>query len=775
MSPALTRPPVPQTTGAPLQGADPELPLSPVAPQEGIEALREDVPAPFSEERDERTSLLDDLSVQTTPGAPNPTTGQQTAEIDPITRKAMESLYGTEFPLLDAQADEPAWCSWASQLWDRHRAGVQYRLHTVRRNRLFRKGIQWISSTGVGVWREPAKPRDAVRAVHNMVSPALDQRSQLVIEQRPGFKTRPENHDSLKQRRAEAQQVLLEYEYDQQDLPTAIAACSYWAGTDGVAFLELFWDADRGPWGEEYVPNGKVDQQGNAEMEQRPAPAGDVYHRVRRIEQVRVSANSSSSKPPDYMVVRDVISRAEAIARYGKDIADMDDTGETPRDTDGLDQFHAARLGYTLASEEELLREQDTIQRFTVYCRKSEFLPKGLTLIVVGKKIVFQGPLIFGCIPVARFTDGSTDPAYFCEPQMDRWIDSQMRVNAVLSKWVENVRINSTPRLLAKEHGLSTETLISGTMSVIGVKGLGNITDLVKPIEGFSLAPDAIKLLEFEKKSFEDLSGWNDVSRGQFTQDQSGRAILAIREQLERIFAPTINAAAKFMVDWSKITLAVCAWGFDGPRSIGVMGQGRPDLARLVSADDFDGVIDVMIDPETLMPMPRSLRLFFLKDLLAMGQMSPQEFRRRSPFGYIREISTPDEDQEARARRCVDAMRQGSWLPILWQDDEAIHQDILQRDLILPDDTDPQIRQMAAQRWMMLAQQSMMKMGVVPMQGGAGGGPQGPPGQGPKQPGAQLPSDSQPFQGTSPGVSTTQGGVSDQSRAANQFDQTSGL
>lgn len=729
----------------------------------GIELEREAVPAPFSEERDERTSLLEDL-------------GQPQGVIDEESRRLMEVLYGSEFPLLNVEQPPESWSQWALQLWDRHRAGITPRLHTVRRNRLFRRGVQWISSTGLGMWREPAKPRDTVRAVYNMVGPALDQRTQLVIEQRPGFQCRPENHDSLKQRRAEAQQDLLEYEYDQQDMLNAIAALSYWAGTDGVAFLEMFWDPDRGPWTEQFVPNGTTDEQGVAVMEERPLPLGDIYHRVLRIEQVRVSAEATSTVSPSYMVIRDIIPKDYAVRKYGRDILDADDAAGAPRDNEGLNGFTMTRLGYTMAGEEELFREQDTVERFVVYCKKSEALPNGLTLITCGQKLCFLGPLLFGVIPVARYTDGSTDPAYFPEPQMDRWIDSQMRVNAVLSKWVENVRINSTPRLLAKENAISTETLVSGTMSVIGVKGLGNVNDVVKPIDGFSLAPDAFRLIDFELKAFESLTGWNDVSRGQLAAsgDNSGRAILAIREQLERIFAPTINAATRFMVDWAKITLAIASWGFDAPRSIGVFGANRPDLARVVSAEDFDGVIDVFIDPETLMPMPRSLRLFFLKEQYEMGLISAQEFRRRSPFAYIRSINSPDEDQEARARRCVDALRQGTWLPILWQDDEAIHQDALQRDLILPDDTDPAIRDMAGQRWMMLAQQSMMKMGAVGMMGGMG---MMPPGGGPNDKGTPsgLPADEQPMQGTNPSVAASPGAMTDQNRAAHQFDRTSGI
>lgn len=90
--------------------------------------------------------------------------------------------------------------------------------------------------------------------------------------------------------------------------------------------------------------------------------------------------------------------------------------------------------------------------------------------------------------------------------------------------------------------------------------------------------------------------------------------------------------------------------------------------------------------------------------------------------------------------------------PILWQDDEAIHQDALQRQLILPDDpkdNPPQLRSVAFERWMFLAQQAAMKAaGMAPPMPSPGGGAP-PNGAQPKPPAGN-----QPIAGTNPGVAT---------------------
>jgi hypothetical protein len=722
--------------------------------------------------------------------------------VDPHVYNGVVQMYGSAFPLLRARPTPEDWVTWAETLWERHTASQQARLHLVERNRLFRKGVQWISSVGMGPWREPEKPRDSARVVRNVIAPALEQRQQMVSEQRPGFRTRPASQDPKDLRKAEAQQIALEYQHSQQNMEAMLQELYFWAGTDGVSFLELFWDANRGPWHEamglhpETGDPTPVDMFGDPSEEPHKFPLGDVMCRTRRIEQVRVSAEAKATKSPWYWVIREAIPAALAAHEYGAAAA-AEMSLQRPESRVRLGTIPAQRLGFLLPEEDELYREQEIVDRIVVYADKSEFLPNGLTLIAVGRVLQYIGPLTYGVVPMVRFTDGSADPSFFCEPLMDKWIDSQMRINAVLSKWVENVRLNAGARLIAKENAIAGETLVGGTMSIISVKGMGGINDSVKPLEAFSLGEDALKLIESELKAFEDLSGWNDGTRGSFSTEQSGRAVLAVRESLERIFAPPINAFALAMTQWAKVTLSIMAWGYDLPRNVSVEGKTRIDLAYSLVAEDFDGVIDVFIDSESMMPMNRSLKLFLLKDMQQTGLASPQEVRRRMPFAWLRNLGSPDEDQEARAKRVSQAIKQTAdpnALGMKWQDDEAIHQSVLERELILPDDTPPPVRAAAEARWNMLGQQAMMKMQAImppsmPPAGPQAHGPSPAPPQGQMQPAAPPGAGpGMPFAGTNPPMAAGQnpvpgtaggagplqmGGRPDAQAAAAEFDHSS--
>jgi hypothetical protein len=191
---------------------------------------------------------------------------------------------------------------------------------------------------------------------------------------------------------------------------------------------------------------------------------------------------------------------------------------------------------------------------------------------------------------------------------------------------------------------------------------------------------------------------------------------------------------------------------------LGVIGTNRPDLAREFSSVDFDEVVDVQVEAETLMPMPRTLRLYLLDQDLERGLLTPQEYRKQRPFAYAADQSSPYDVQEAKAKRVSEQIRMGMEPePIVWQDNEAVHQDVLEQDIILAGDVPPEIREAAQQRWMALANQSATKQGPPP---GMGAGPQGaPPGppQGAPQ-GTPLPPQVAPTFGSNSSLPAAPGG-----------------
>lgn len=666
--------------------------------------------------------------------APNPPDNISLPADDQVHALA-RTLYGADFPLLLPGQEEEgrAWASWVRGRWVAHRGAVERHLHLVERNRLFRIGQQWVSSRGRGPWREPLKPVDTARVVYNMVDKSLDQRLQIMSDQRPGFKVEPTTVDPEEKRKAEARQIALEYQYDEQNMDNIRRTAGFWAQTDGVSFLHTYWDAEKGPW-DSRMADGHMPSK----------PLGDLATKVLRVEQVRVSSNATSTDTPYYVISREVLSATEAAWRYGVSGALASHNSDAIVGTSDLATDAGMNrwvLDQTTIGEGDRLRMQETVERFTIYVdRHPDLLPNGLQIVIVGDTMVSGPlPLLFGVIPVVPFRDGSADPSYYPRPIMEQWLDHQVRINALVSKWVDSVRVNAAGRFLTRAGTIVTETIVGGGTSLMEVNSGRALDDIMRPVPGFSVGQDCKDLLSLEKKAFEDASGYNDTSRGQISGDASGRAILAAREQLERVFAPCVGAAATALTAWAKVQVAGMAFGYDVPRDLGAVGNSRPDLAHALTRDMFDGPVSLRVEPETLMPMPRVYRQFLLDSWLDKGVITQQQYLRRQPTAMISDMDTPDEDQSARAKRICESLRLKQQPPEMrWQDNEAIHQDILEREIILRDDLDPTIVQAAQDRWGQLAQQSQMKQGGGPPQGGTPLMPEGNGGPSPFQPSPQA-------------------------------------
>jgi hypothetical protein len=617
-------------------------------------------------------------------------------------RRAVESLYGAQCPLVQDAPEDSDWTSWAQVLWMSRAEFMTPVLHRAEKLRMFRSGVQWISARGNGPWREPPKPKDVVRRVVNMIGPALDWRLQVLSEQRPGVRAKPRTMDPDDVRRATASNLLLEYAYHAQNFALVLKEAGYWAQTDGVSFIRTYWDSDRGQY--------------DAEM---GGPLGDHASRVYRVEQVRVSSNATAVEEPLWWVLKETMPKAEAVAMYGSRVADEgllqapDHIGLSSASSRGTSIENTIYTNSSMSNG-----EVDIVDRYTVFLKPNQlYLPEGLELVVVGNMVVSVGSIPIGMVPMARLADGSSDPAFYPVPQAEQWIDDQMALNAVESKLVENIRRNAGGRVLAKAQSLVTETLRGGNDSVIEVRAPGALNDVIQPLQGFSIGADVKELRFALVKRLEDLTGYNDTARGGMSANASGRAILAVREQLERVFAPSIYAAADMCKKWARQTLAWTRWGYDVPRLIASLGKDRPDLGREVAGDDVDPDIEIDLEAETMFPVPRSVRRYELDNMLQMGVIDIPEYRRRLSFADTGNVQTPDAVQEARAMRVCDAIRTGVPVPpMLWQDDEAIHQDVLERELILsagiPDDQ----MQQAQERWDALSQMQGQKMGGMPAQ-----------------------------------------------------------
>lgn len=645
------------------------------------------------------------MALQISPQAIQWDEDTEQAESIRLRDSALQALYGNQFPFLSTtgidqaspEAFESFFVAWVENLWANREAQMIYPLWVAQRNREFYKGNQFIDSEGVGRrWVTPRAPSDAVRLPINVTKAALNLRSQIVSEQRPGFKIEPTNRDSQSKKKAEAKQLALNYAWRECDMESITSEVARWCGTDGCAFVETYWDDRAGPW-HEFLTGQNMQ-------------LGDVRKRVLRMDEVRVSPNATATQKPDWMVVCRIAPTQDAVNRWGDTVADQ-------ASEDGQIQIHGNTQFTTYVDagrQDDRFYDTPALLEYTAYCEPGDYFPNGLEVHVVGKKLTYVGKLLFGRVPVARYTDGSKDPAYFPEPEMNNWLDDQVSINVINCKIIEVIRKSAGGSYLSRPQAITSETKMFGGLSLVEVQGTGALGEIVQYLPPATVGADAVNFLTFHLQQFEQKSGWNDATRGSFKADQSGRAILAVREQVERTFMPLVSAFAKGACDDAKNTLAAMCWGYELPREIAITGSSRIDLARLITAEDLDGVSDVQVNPETLMPMPRSLRLFMLQSYLQQGLIPPDQFLRLQPFGWLEDVGNGDEDDRARANRIADLIRRGTpeeQLPrVLRMDNAMVHMDVYRRELLLNDDLPNDVRAVAYDRYVAYEQMQMAAM-----------------------------------------------------------------
>ena len=621
------------------------------------------------------------------PNEPNITSEEPVkakAENDP--KKRLARKFGAGMPLLNS-TDGVAWRRWIeSQRKQQEGTMRDKRVHWTR-HRHFRVGHQWISTRDGRLWREPQSDANDVRPVLNVIGPALDFRLGILAEQKPGFKHEPLVAGVAGREAAEAQQAVVEYYYHLLRAWNAFLDAWHHGQTDGVGFVHVYIDKNSGPTKQDLdlIPPSDsrfaglqaqgytVNEQGLLELpyadEGIPAPPdaparmlyeGEIAHRVLLAHEVVFDPEARTINGPVDKARWAMTRRIRSIEQARLETGDSSIESETQISTqnDVLDLPMDRALGWQRGLPPFPTKRQrvtDGVPEYILWIAPDQFEPgleNGIWLRLLGNKIVERGEeLPGGVIPLARFTDGSSDPDIYPRPVMSDWIGDQIAVNALLAVLIKHARWFAGGRILALKGTMLEETY----SNIVGsqVEYTGSKPDVMPPV---AAGADAWRLLDWLIKKLEDKTGWNDIARGQLggtggasAQDISGRAVLATRELFERAFGPVVRAAAEGATEWAQIVVKYAQWLYDTPRLIPAVG-GRGDLAKKVDSEMLGSMPMVFVDPETLMPLPRALRQQLLEEQFDKGRISLPEYKKRSVYSDIQNVHMGDTDQWERAQ-----------------------------------------------------------------------------------------------------------------------------
>ena len=602
----------------------------------------------------------------------------------------LKRKYGESFPDLRLSPNGAMWRKWIESERKKQEPIMRdKRLHWAR-HRHFRQGHQWISTRDGRLWREPQSDVNDLRPTLNLIGPALDFRLGILAEQKPGFRQEALGSGVNSREAAEAQQAVAEYYFFYLKAWNMFVDAWYHAQTDGVSFIQMFIDKDKGPQREDIELVPPTDERYGGLMAQGyevlpsgllalpyadsgiiappGAPArmlneGELSHRLILAHEVLFSPEARTINGPGepqakWASIRRMKDVSEARIETGNDKIESESLITSQSDV--LDMPIDRSMGWQRGLPPFPSRRQRLIQgvpEYLLYLRpdpQEEELVNGKWMRIVGNEIVENDGgegLPGGVIPLARFSDGSMDTDVFPRPVMSDWIPDQISINASLATLMKANRFFSGGRVLTRKGSILEETYSNIVGSLVEYTG-------EKP-EFFAPSgtgnSEAWKQIEFQIKKLEDKTGWNDIARGQISQtgsaqDVSGRAVLAAQQLFERTFGPPVRAAAEGATEWAQLVVTYAkALYKDSPRMI-PMAQGRGDLAKEISSEDLGEKPLVYSDPETLMPMPRALRQQLLEDKLDKGRITLSTYQKRSLYADIRDLPMGEMDQWQRAQ-----------------------------------------------------------------------------------------------------------------------------
>ena len=643
--------------------------------------------------------------------------------MDKLTR--LRRKYGKDFPdlaITDPKELGKQWQKWMQSKREENESQMRDRRLHWARHRNFRVGNQHISSRDGRTWREPSANKNTVRSTINIIGPSLDFRHGVIAEQRPGFRHELQKATIEAREKAEAQQAVSEHYFHRLGAWRTFRDAVYNAQTDGVCFVQVYVDKQAGPRslnalqipqdderaagylaqgytadasGMILVPlteNGDIAPPGVVPVE---LPEGDLACRVVLAHDTFIDPEARTLNGDGDRATWFAVRRPRDL--YTARIQTNDPTLE-PEVLDAvvdptdfpLESVQGWSRGLPPFPSSSRTRYKECVYEWTIYIAPDgEDIPNGLWVQLIGDQIVDgAAELPGGVFPFARFTDGSPDPSFYPRPVMSDYIGDQITINALASMLVQQARVGGMGRMMAMKGTLLTESYDTIVGSVLEYEG-------AKPemLQGLKASSDVWQMLQFAIKKLEDKTGWNDLARGQVLgesgggmQDVSGRAVLGAREMLERTFGPMVQATAEGATEWAEIIVPLAAWLFgDTPRMIPI-ADGRGDLAKLISKQHIEGDVSVYVDPATLMPQPAQLRQQTLIDLLQRGWITLAEYQKRAPYAITKDVHMGDIDHFQRAQWINTMIEEGyeqfagadpttiyTDLPILWQDDPAVH------------------------------------------------------------------------------------------------------
>jgi len=318
------------------------------------------------------------------------------------------------------------------------------------------------------------------------------------------------------------------------------------------------------------------------------------------------------------VLVKDIKARygeaAETVSGESKD-ADVFFYQRQIADLGSRQSGIASGAGSFGEGEEE---DKKYILRLEYFVKPCADYPQGRYVVCASRQKLWDTPNLPGSFmaitehnpyPFVEFCDDKAPGQFYPDAFVERMIDLQREYNEYRSKVAESLTMHMFPKLVVyNQFGLDENAFNTEAGERLNINGIPGVQGPYY-LEAPNVASDAWNAITHIKNEFDDVTSIYPASTGGAKGQNSGYQTSLLQEAADQVHGPAIQRNAYALEELFLKVRHLMKMFYTIPRLITIAGRNNIPEVFEFSQDSIDENADIRIEPDTMMPPLRSVRL----------------------------------------------------------------------------------------------------------------------------------------------------------------------
>ena len=472
---------------------------------------------------------------------------------------------------------------------------------------------------------------------------------QLVTGQRPSFEPRAINSDVKSQEQAILAKGLLDYYMREKRIERDLDTSCEFALVFGEGYIHTRWDALRGKVHAVDPDSGQEHHEGDI-----------VSTSYEPIDVIR-DPNLRQYRDREWLVLRDRVSKYDLMARYPEWATELLQVKSM------IDPQQHYRV-----MQNQTTFDSDLITVYTLYHLPTPSCPDGREMLLVDDSLVLSdGPLSYRHMPVHRLSAKEIFSSPFGYTVAFDLSALQKSFDDTISVIKSNQAMFAVQNVLVPI-GSGFESIdVGGQLKVLSYDpGAGKpeaLNLLATPTEVFNF-------LGMIEKQMQTISGINDITLGNNTQDLSGAAMALMQSMAIEFNGPMQDSYVKAIEDVGTAIIELLQDNAATPRVAAISGKYNRSYVKEFSADDLDQLDRVIVDAGNPMLQTTAGKVQLAQQMMQMGFIKmPDELLQVINTGTLQPLIQGKTQELLQLAQENQLLKDGTSIQVIITDDHVLH------------------------------------------------------------------------------------------------------